>query len=66
MSLGVALIGEASKAICHALTTLLWPLVTFVSNIAIVTLGVLVLAHYFTLVASSVFSSRERVQGCLA
>lgn len=46
----VALIQEASKAICYALTTLLWPIVTFILNLGFIILGILVLAHYSTLV----------------
>jgi hypothetical protein len=46
----LALIEEASKAICYALTTLIWPIITFILNISFVILGILVLAHYSTLV----------------
>ncbi len=46
----LALIEEASKAICHALTTLILPIVTFLLNIGFVILGILVIAHYSTLV----------------
>jgi Ca2+/Na+ antiporter len=53
MMFETALIEEASKAICHASTTLLWPVVTFVLNIGFMMLGILVLAHYSTLVTRS-------------
>ncbi len=46
----LALIEEASKAICYALTTLIWPIITFILNISFIILGILVLAHYSTLV----------------
>jgi len=46
----LALIEEASRAICYALTTLIWPIITFILNIGFVILGVLVLANYSTLV----------------
>ncbi|CAF0975225.1 unnamed protein product [Adineta ricciae] len=49
ISLAAALIEEASKAICYALTTLLWPIITFFLNIGFIILGILVLAHYSTL-----------------
>jgi hypothetical protein len=57
----VALIEEASRAICYALTTLIWPIITFILNIGFVILGVLVLANYSTLVKtkSLVFSHLE-------
>ncbi|CAF1136138.1 unnamed protein product [Adineta steineri] len=47
--LAAALIEEASKAICYALTILIWPIITFILNIGFVILGILVLAHYSTL-----------------
>jgi hypothetical protein len=46
----LALIEEASKAICYALTTLIWSIITFILNISFIILGILVLAHYSTLV----------------
>ena len=62
-----ALIEEASRAICHALTILIWPIVTFFVNIGFVILGVFVLAHYSTLVrkcfASLSGGSIERTSG---
>lgn len=47
-----ALIEEASRAICHALTILIWPIVTFLVNLGCVIFGILVLAHYSTLVTN--------------
>lgn len=46
----IALIEEASKAICYALTILIWPIITFILNISFVILGILVVAYYSTLV----------------
>jgi hypothetical protein len=46
----LALIEEASKAICYTLITLIWPIITFILNISFVILGILVLAYYSTLV----------------
>jgi hypothetical protein len=48
--ISIALIEEASKAICYALTTLIWPIITFILNISFVILGILVIAYYSTLV----------------
>ncbi|CAF4856483.1 unnamed protein product [Rotaria sp. Silwood1] len=47
--LASALIEEASKAISYALTSLIWPIITFILNICFVILGILVLAYYSTL-----------------
>ena len=48
--ISIALIEEASIAICYALTTLIWPIITFILNISFVILGILVIAYYSTLV----------------
>ena len=54
-----ALIEEASRAICHALTILIWPVITFLVNIAIVILAVLVMAYYSTLVRDCCASENQ-------
>ena len=55
----LALIEEASKAICYALTTLIWPIITFLLNISFVILGILVLVYYSTLVKIQSFEFKN-------
>ena len=60
-----ALIEEASKGLCHALSILILPIITFLLNIGFVLLGILALASYSTLVNDHFSSFRRRTESSL-